>query len=201
LIVWANSRNRAITGLDALIEDNLVASFQNVSTTEYPQYTSLVLDGGGTAQDLTPTLFRQVLAGLLMKSGDEKPANGLKVWTNPYQMINLEELYEGEYRTGPSDNVAGMAITTFQTALGKLSLMADSDAPFGTIFFADGEQIKRSVMKDLYWRRDDKGSFFTVDQNSLNYRASCVELADMRIHSRHTSAKITNLNETAVTPY
>src|SRR5690606_23417107 len=95
LLVWKNSLNRAITGLDALIDDAATV-FQNVNVAAYPRYSSLVLDGGGAAQDLTPTLFRQLLAGLQMKSGSDQPTGGLSVWTEPYQMINLEELYEGE---------------------------------------------------------------------------------------------------------
>lgn len=200
VLVWQNSLNRAITGLDALIDD-AAAVFQNVNVSTYPRYSSLVLDGGGAAQDLTPTLFRQLLSGIQMKTGSDTPAEGFNVWTEPYVMSQLEELYEGEYRTAPSDTVAGQAITSFQTALGKLNLRPETDCPYGKIFFVDQSDVYRTVLKDLYWRRNDKGAIFTVDQNSITYRASCLELCDLRIHSRISSGKITNLNETKVTPY
>ena len=117
-LVWQNSVNRCPNGLQSLVDDTS-GTFQNINTATYPHYTSLVLSNSGTNRDLTPSLFRQMLAGLYQKSGSEKPASGLTVLTNSWQAINVEELYEGELRLSPQTKTAGLAVASFQSAFGS----------------------------------------------------------------------------------
>lgn len=197
-IVWKNSVNRALTGLDALIEDS--GTFQDINTATYPRYTSLVMDNGGTLRELTPSLFRQMLAGLKQKSGNRKPAQGLKVLTNTWGAINVEELYEGELRIAPDTKVAGMAIASFQSTLGKVDIIHSTDAIYNTMFFGDFSQIKRAVQKPLAWRREGGGIFKRSDVAGY-YTATCLEICDFYIKERHTSGKIQDLREDYVTAY
>lgn len=206
-LVWAgtgstSSLNRAITGLDKLIDD-ASTTFQNVNTATYPRFTSLVLDNSGSAQDLTPTLFRQMLAGLMQKSGNSKPAQGLKVLTNSWTAINFEEMYEGELRLTPDSKTAGLAVTSFQTALGKVEIMVDQDCSYQKMFFLDPTQITRATQKELAWRKDSQsgGGIFKRSDTSGVYTATAIEICDIYIKDRHTCGKIENLNESPVTMY
>jgi hypothetical protein len=193
--------NRAITGLDKLIDD-AATTFQNVAVSTYPRYSSLVLDNGGSAQDLSPSLFRQMLAGLMQKSGNAKPSQGLKVLTSAWDAINFEEMYEGELRLSPSDTTSGMAVSSFQTSMGKIEVIVDADCLYGKMFFIDPSKIERCVQKELHWRKDDKGGgIFKRSDLAGIYTATAMEICDLRIHDRNTSGKIENLNFSPSTMY
>jgi len=198
-LVWSGSVNRAISGLDLLIDD-AASTFQNVNCSTYPRYTSHVLDNSGTNRDLTPNLFRQMLAGIRQKSGNERPAQGITCLTNSWQSINVEELYEGELRLTPETKTAGLAVAAFQTALGRVEVVTDSDALYNKMFFCDFSKIYRSVQKKLSWRRQG-GSIFKRSDTAGIWTATAIEIAELYIKERHTSGKIEDLTESKTTPY
>jgi len=198
-LVWQNSVNRCPTGLQSLVDDTNT-TFQNIATGTYPHYTSLVLSNSGTNRDLTPSLFRQMLAGLYQKSGNEKPSQGLTVLTNSWQAINVEELYEGELRLSPETKTAGLAVASFQSALGKIDILTDSDALFHKMFFVDFSQIYRAVQRKLSWRRQG-GSIFLRSDTAGVWTATALEICEFYIKSRHTSGRLDDLNEDPSTAY
>ena len=197
-LVWNGSINRAITGLDKLIGDS--GSFQSIDTATYPKYTSLVMGNSGTNRDLTPSLFRQMLAGLMQKSGSERPADGLTVLCDSWQAINVEELYEGELRLTPETKVGGLSVAAFQSALGRVDIMVDTDAPHNKMFFVDFSKIYRAVQKKLGWRREG-GQIFKRSDVSGVWTATAMEIAELYIKERHTCGKIEDLNHTQSTVY
>lgn len=198
-IVWKGSLNRCPTGLDALIDDS-TGTFQAVSVTTYPKYTSLVMDNGGTDRDLTPTLFRQMLAGLYQKSGNDTPSSGLTVLCNSWQAINVEELYEGELRLTPETKVGGLAVAAFQSSLGRIEILTDSDALHKKMFFVDFSKIYRAVQKPLSWRKQGGQIFLRSDAAGV-HTATCLEIYDYYIKERHTSGKIEDLSQSPVVAY
>jgi hypothetical protein len=197
-LYWKNSYGRAINGLDKLIGD-AATTFQGVDVSAYPHYSSLVLDSS-TSRALTPRLFRDVFAGLRQKTGNVKPSNGLKVLTSTFQAINLEELYEGELRLTPDTTIAGVAVGAFQSALGRVDLVWNSDALYDTIFFCDFSQIGRAVQKPLSWRRDG-GQILKRSDVAGYYTGTAIEIADLFIKERHSSAKLTDLSYSLSTGY
>ena len=197
-LVWNGSLNRAITGLDKLIGDS--GTFQEIPTATYPKYTSLVMGNSGTDRDLTPSLFRQMLAGLMQKSGSERPADGLTVLCDSWQAINVEELYEGELRLTPETKVGGLSVAAFQSALGRVDIMVDTDAPHNKMFFVDFSKIYRAVQKKLGWRREG-GQIFKRSDVSGVWTATAMEIAELYIKERHTCGKIEDLNHTQSTVY
>ena len=146
--------NRAITGLDALVDD-AASTFQNIAVNTYPEYSSMVSSNGGTNRELSPNLFRRVLAGLVEKSG-QMPGN-LKALASPRQLIKMEELYEGELRLQPGTSVGGIKVSKFQSALGNIDLAHDTEAPLNTMFLPDLSKIRREVPKVRQRRRNDSG--------------------------------------------
>jgi hypothetical protein len=199
-LVWNGCSGRAITGLDKLIDDSLVGEFQAVKMSDYPRYTSTVLGNSGTNRDLTPSLFRQMLASIQQRSGSERPSDGLTVLCDSWQAINVEELYEGELRLTPESKVGGIAVAAFQSALGRIDIMVDTDCLHNKMFFCDFSKIYRAVQKQLGWRREG-GSIFKRSDVSGVYTATAIEIAEMYIKERHTCGKIEDLNDNKSTAY
>lgn len=191
LIVWNGSLNRAITGLRSLIDDT-ATTFQNVAVGTYPHYASFVISNSGTARELTPQLFRQMLAGIKQKSGDERPSSGLTVLASHWGGIEVEELYEGELRLTPQTKVAGLAIASFQSTLGRVDVMTDSDCPYDKMYFADFSKIYRGVQKPLGWRRQG-GSIFKRSDVAGVWTATAMEISELYIKERHTSGRIDDI--------
>ena len=78
---------------------------------------SLVRTNSNVNRELTPTLFRSTLAGMMQKSGSERPMDGIKVLGTSWQAINVEELYEGEIRLTPQSTVGGFAVAALMRGL------------------------------------------------------------------------------------
>lgn len=203
IITWGSGFDSAYgkgwTGLDKLIDDSS-GTFQSVSVTTYPRYTSPVLDNGGTARPLTPTLFRQMLAMIKQESGQEA-SRDITVLTSVWDGINVEELYEGEVRITPDTSTVGLVMPTFQTVLGKVTVMTDPDSLFGTMFFADRNEISRAVQAELDWRKSDGGGIFERSNNFLGYLANAVEISELFIEQRNRCGKIKDLKVTVKTAY
>ena len=200
VLVWNGALTRAVTGLDKLIDDADTASFQSVNITNNPRYTSTVLSNAGTNRDLTPALFRQMLASIQSRSGSERPSDGLSVLCDSWQAINVEELYEGELRLTPESKVGGLAVAAFQSALGRIDIIVDTDCLHNKMFFCDFSKIYRAVQKQLGWRREG-GSIIKRSDVSGVYTATAIEIAEMYIKERHTSGKIEDLNASMATAY
>lgn len=195
-----NTSAKTVTGLKSLIDDT-ATTFQNVNVSTYPRYASLVMSNSGTARELTPALFRQMLAGIKQKSGSEAPSRGLTVLASNWDAINVEELYEGELRLSPSDSVGGFAVSSFQSALGRIDIVTDTDMLLGSMFFADFSQIYRGVQKPLAWRRDGRGSIFKRNDEAGVYTATALEIAELFIKERHSSGRLDDLSYTRSTVF
>lgn len=201
--VFNGTTSIAMTGLEALIDDSTPPSgstFQGVTTASYPRWSSLVMDNGGTNRDLDPVLFRQALAGAFQKSGSESPSQGLTCIGSSWQLNNLDELYESELRVTPDSKVGGLAMPSFQSSMGKITMMADADAPYNKIFLADLGQVYRGVQKKLGWRLQN-GQIFLRSDLAPVWTATAIEICEMYIKGRNSSARIDDLNETIKTSY
>ena len=109
-------------------------------------------------------------------------------------------MYEGELRLSSKDKVVGLDTVTFQSALGRVRLKADTDAPKDKLFAADRPQIVRATQKPLGWRLQG-GALFLRSDVSNEYTATMDEVCEMFIRERRTSGKITNLSEDANIAY
>jgi hypothetical protein len=197
-IVWNGSLNRAITGLDSMVDD-ASTTFQNISTATYPRYTSPVLSNSGTERPLSPTLFRQMLAMISQESG-VKPPSGMTVLTNKWLGIETEELYEPELRITPETKTAGIAIASFMSSFGRVAIVPDTVAPYNKMYFMDFSQVYRAVQKELDWRRQG-GEIFLRSDVSAAWKATAIEICEYFIKQRNRCGKIEDLAETETTAY
>jgi hypothetical protein len=203
-VVWgsgdSSSYGRCITGLDALIDD-ATGTFQGISVTTYPRYSSVVLDNGGVERALTPALFRQMLAALIQEGG-ALPAGGITCLTNVWGSISFEELYEGEIRMSTDDTVSGIAVSSFQSTLGKVKVVNDPLCKYGTMFFPNMEEISWNEQRPFDWRRDGPGApIFKASQTAGVYTATALGINELMIHQRNKCGKIADLAETKITAY
>lgn len=198
-LVWPGSLNRAPTGLLKLIDD-ASTTFQNISTSTYPRYTSPVLDNGGNGnRALTPQLFRQMMATVKQEVGQKKDGAWTVICTN-WQGIEVEQLYESELRITPDTKVGGVAIAGFNSSFGRINITTESHAPFNTMFFCDFSQIYRAVQKELDFRRHGQ-SIFRPNGSSYSWVADALEICEYFIKRRNTSGKIEELAESPQTAY
>jgi hypothetical protein len=203
LIVWKSGAysawGRAITGLEALIDDTAV-TFQGVNVATYPRYSSVVMNGGGATQNQTPQLFRQMLAALAQEQGEDSVGN-LLVYTSVWDSKNFEEMYEGELRIAPDTKVGGIAIPTFQSSFGKFSVLTAPMCQYGEMFFIDRTQISHPTQKELDWRPGGTAGIFNRSDSFAGYTATAIEISDLFIEDRRTSGKLQNLAVTVGTAY
>lgn len=198
-LVWKDSYGRVPTGLDLLVDD-AATTFQNIDVSANPRYASLVLGNSGTKRALTPGLFRKMLAGLSQKTGQDNPSGGLTVLCDSWQAINVEELYEGELRLTPETKKAGIAVASFQSSLGKIDILTDTDALHNKMFFVDFSKIYRRVQKKLGWIKQG-GEIFMRSDDAAFHTAVAEEICEYDIAERHTSGKIEDLEMDPSTAY
>ncbi len=141
-----------------------------------------------------------MLAGIMQKSGNEKPASGLTVLTSAWDAINVEELYEGELRMTADSKTAGFAIASFQSALGKINIEVDTDAPYGQMFICDYDQVYRATQRKLGWRKQGNSIFLRSDHSGV-HTATAIEIMDYYIKARHTSGRLDDLAVNQSTMY
>jgi len=207
LVVWNtgdySSYGRAVTGLDALIDDTLSTSFQGTDVSAIPWWTSPVFNGGGATQLLSSTLLRQVLATLKQESEDfDDVPGGLMVCTEVWSAIQFEELFEHAVRVSPKDSAVGIkGGVTFQTAFGTITVKAYPDIIYGNMLFINRKAIARPVQKKLDWRPGGTAGIFDRSDRFAAFTATALEIHDLMVLERNTCAKITNLQVSPQTAY
>lgn len=189
-IVWKNSASKVMSGLEKLITDS--GTIQNISATSFPRHTSFVFDNSGTARDLTPSLYRQLQAVLAQRASSD-PNEGLTVIGSADLMVTIDELYESQLRVTPDSDTGGLAMPQFQSSLGKFKVLSEKDAPYGKLWFCDFGQLHRGVQKKLGWRTDKNGAIFKRSDTAAVYTATALEISELYIRERNSSAVITDL--------
>ena len=189
------------TGLDRLIDDGTSGTFQNISLSSYPRYTSPVIDANNST--VTPTILRRMMAMIAQESGQMVKRKSWWVGTSEWDMVNFSELYESEMRITPSDKTLGTDAPTFVSPHGQFTVQSVYDAPYGKIFFVDRKQISRTVQRELDWRPvvNGGGGILGKSHNSLHYTADALEICEYFIEDRRSCGKIENLAQTIDSAY
>jgi len=205
-ITWGAGVNsaygNAVTGLDVLIDD-AATTFQGINVSTYPRYSSIVMDNGGTTQNLTPSLLRNMLAALAQEQAADSVGN-LLVYTSVWDNKNFEEMYEGELRIAPDTRIGGIKVPTFQSVFGTFSVMTAPYCQYGTMFFIDRNEIAMPIQRPLDWLPGSVQGIFIPSYYSggtLALSATAMETKDLMIFDRRKCGKIQNLSVTPSTAY
>lgn len=191
-----SSYGRAIAGLDNLIND-ATGTFQNVSVTNNPQYTSYV-NSASANRPLTPLILRQTLAAVVQKAGNDGSDRTIKTFGSAWQLLEFEQMFEGAYRlVDPADGKVGYKGRVFDSALGRIELERDTDTPRGYLFGADMSQIKLCQQKRVGFQQEPGGGIWRGSHDGQFATAVMNGILQMRIDDRKTSFKIKNLTDAA----
>jgi hypothetical protein len=203
LIVWGTSGRtsygRAITGLQALIDDS-ASTFQGVDCSLYTRWTSPVFDNSGTKRALTPELIRQVLATLVQEQG----RRDLVVLGNVWELAKFDELYESAVRINPDTTTVGQSTPSFQSSLGKFTLETDQHAPYGELMFINPDAITYAVLQEAEWMPVVNGAAGILGKDpggTARYVGHMLEMSELMITERNTCARLTDLEESVGTAY
>lgn len=186
------------TGLDKLIDDSVSSSFQNISLSTYPEYTSPVLTANST---LSPSLFRRMLAMIAQESRTPVSRSSHTVITSMFDTVSFSEMYESELRITPDTKTVGSKYMSFATPYGEFELRHLWDAPYGKIFFVNRKEITRAVQQELEWRKSDGGGIMTKSSNAAYYTADALAIYEYMIERRSSCGKIEGLTVTKDTMY
>ena len=195
-IYWKDSKGLVYTGLDGLIDDTTSSTFQNVTMASKKNWTSLVLDNGGTKRDISPTILRNFIAGLSQRSDDnssemkEYMLIGSKFMTN-----QLDAMFESAYRLTPDTKVLGIAAPAFQCSAGKVAIKGERLAPYYKLFACEAGDLRRGYHKKLSWRLED-GTLLKRSDAQAAWTGTLIEFAENFIVKRRGCGKIADLNET-----
>jgi hypothetical protein len=197
IIVWKDSLGLVPDGLQSLINDDTSGSLQGVTFSDdlsSHSWTSVVVGNSGNLRPMQPSHWRALSEGIYTKSGELRPKNN-KVIGFPSQMSNFADMYEGELRFTPNDDVVGSGAATIQTPLAQFELTPDVDCPPPTVFDADMSQIEYCVQMPLGFVNPVYGSngMFQSSMTSAVLAGRMIEIAQYRIQERKTSGKITDL--------
>lgn len=204
IVVWGTgdyrSYGRVISGLKAGINEN-TGLFQGINGTDYPRWTSPVLGNSGTLRDLTPSLMRLGLGYLVQEGGKVK---GLTALGSTWLISLFETMWESAIRITPDTKTNGLVNPAFQSALGKVSLEIDKDAPYHTLFLFDPAQITYAIQAPLAPQPvalgeggDAAGSgIFMLDGGNSRYMCMFLEQSELFYEQRNRMMRIDDLNET-----
>jgi hypothetical protein len=183
--------------------DDATGTFQGLSVTSYPRYSSPVLSNSGTARPLTPTLNRQMQAMIAQETGDD-PNSDMVVLTSNWDAISWDELYENAVRITPETSVVGLNRPTFQSSFGRFTIVTDPDTKYGVMYFIDRSQISYMRQRELDWRRyggNGEGAIFQPLGGSLGHVATALQIGELMIEDRRRCGKIEDLKNSVKSAY
>lgn len=203
-LVWlgqdgaTSSLNRVISGLDALVDD-ASGTFQNVSTSTYPEYTSIVDSNSGTYRSITPGIFRKNLAALGQNAGNNGQDKTYNIYCDKWLLKEFEEMYEGSYRLAPADGSMGYKGIRFTSGLGDVKIEVDTDCLRHTMFMVDPNEIEHIIQHPLSFIKDGDGTILKESRDNLTAEAAMFCISQLRIKNRQSAAKIEDLSDSAST--
>lgn len=206
LVIWGagefSAYGKELTGFDALIDDSLT-TFQGLNCATYPEYTSIVIDGGGSVYNITPALLRQFQAMLKQESQEfDDKVGGLLFYTSVWDGVNIASMYDNTVRLTPDAKSVGFeGGLTWKSELGTITVLADPDVPYGKMFAIDRKKISLATLKEFSWRTEHGNSIFKRDDRNGRYTASCIEIKDLFIEERNTCGKFENLRVSPASAY
>jgi hypothetical protein len=186
------SYGNALTGFEKLIDDAATGTFQGVALADYPEYASVVMDGGGSTQNMSTALFRRMLAALAFGMNKER-ADNYFVSTSTWDGVTFEELFEGSLRTVPDTKIGGVDVATFQSSFGKFSLYSDRLHPYGKMFFVDRNELSMPMQQEVDWVREPGGAILRASHEAGVYTGVAYGMYDLAVHNRAKMGKIENL--------
>ena len=183
-----NSFNKESTGLSFMItaDDD---EFQNVDTSENPEWAANVLSGtGGANRPLSLELMQLAIDTTDEVAGDE-PNLIMGHHSVRREYINL---LTSDVRYSPEQLKGGFQTLTYAGGMRPMPLEFDRHAPYNKLFFLNTKDIKMYTMKDWAWA-DRDGSSFSRKANSDSWEAFMCWYGDLGLERRFSQTVLDDI--------
>ncbi len=142
-----------MTGLEGIYDDGtLLATFENITVADYPQWKANILHNSGVGRDLTIALMLQALDQTRVRSG--KIVRTVRMGLG--QRRKYADLLVPDVRFQPAELRGGYETLTFAGGDGAVKMVIDPDLPPGCIFFEPDGAIMKYEMTPLGWGNLDQ---------------------------------------------
>ena len=190
LITLTGSVNREITGLGAIIANSGV--LYNINPATEPEWTSEIDSNGGTARALSEGLMLRLVDRIRGRGGktsailtDDGSFRAYWALLSQLRGFTNTTKFDGGY-TGLSFHVGDT----------EVPVVADFDAPLGTMHFLNEDDITFYRDEDIHWL-DRDGSILKQKVDAAGrydiWQAHMVERHELGIGRRNTHGKITDI--------
>jgi hypothetical protein len=142
-----------MTGLEGIFDDGtLLASFENITVADYPQWKANAIGNSGVDRELTMNLMLQALDLTRTRSG--KRVSIMRMGLG--QRRKYANLLIPDVRFAPTELKGGYEMLTFAGGDGAVKMIIDPDLPPGKIFCEPDGVIQKYEMTALGWGNLDQ---------------------------------------------
>ena len=190
LLVRAGSVNREITGLGAIV--NNTGLLYNINPSTEPEWTSEVDSNGGTGRALSESLMVRLVDRIRRRGGKTSviltdDGSYRAYWALLSQLRGF---------TNTEEFTGGYKGLKFAAGNDEIPVVADYDAPLGTMYFLNEDDITLYRDEDIHWLDRDNSILKQKTDASGRYdvwQAHMVERHELGIGRRNTHGKLSDL--------
>jgi len=190
LLVRAGSVNREITGLGAIV--NNTGLLYNINPSTEPEWTSEVDSNGGTGRALSESLMVRLVDRIRRRGGKTSviltdDGSYRAYWALLSQLRGF---------TNTEEFTGGYKGLKFAAGSDEIPVVADYDAPLGTMHFLNEDDITLYRDEDIHWLDRDNSILKQKTDASGRYdvwQAHMVERHELGIGRRNTHGKLVDL--------
>ncbi len=190
LIVRTGSVNREITGLGAIVANS--GLLYNINPATEPEWTSEVDSNGGTARALSEALMVRLVDRIRRRGGKTSviltdDGSYRAYWALLSQLRGF---------TNTEEFTGGYKGLKFAAGNDEIPVVADYDAPLGTMYFLNEDDITLYRDEDIHWLDRDNSILKQKTDASGRYdvwQAHMVERHELGIGRRNTHGKLVDI--------
>lgn len=192
ILVRSGSVNREWTGFEKIFSDS--GTLYNIDPTVEPVWKSVVDDNGGTGRAVSENLFTTM--------ADQIRVNGGRT-TVIFMTLGIRRAYaallmQQRQFVNTTEFTGGFKGLAFQTDHGEIPMVTDVDAPPGTAWFVNEEEIKLYRSKDWSFMDRDGSKWqrkITSNGEYDAYTARLYQYSELGTGRRNTHGVLKDLNE------
>ena len=190
LLVRAGSVNREITGLGAIVNNS--GLLYNINPSTEPEWTSEVDSNGGTGRALSESLMVRLVDRIRRRGGKTSviltdDGSYRAYWALLSQLRGF---------TNTEEFTGGYKGLKFAAGNDEIPVVADYDAPLGTMHFLNEDDITLYRDEDIHWLDRDNSILKQKTDATGRYdvwQAHMVERHELGIGRRNTHGKLVDL--------
>lgn len=189
VFVRAGNINREITGIGAIVSD--VGTLYNVNPTTVPVWASTVNANGGTPRTLGESMMITMSDNIVQKASESPDVAFTSLGVRRAYFNLLEQQREFSNTATFTGGFGGLK---FMTDDGEIPIVADKDAPVGTMYFLNTKHLKVYQAGDWAFL-DRMGSKWVEVPNTDAFSATMYRYMELGTDQRNAHGKIVDITE------